>query len=91
MRLCDRPWNPELPLLHPLGLMTQLSYLMGLVDGSPGPLTQAERERFADLEVQWTRLRAQTETLVTTELQRVNTPAANNGLNPGIVRKSKTQ
>ena len=50
-------------LLFQPGLLTEVSYLLGEVDGAPGPLRQPERDRLGDLKEQWATLRARAETL----------------------------
>lgn len=66
------------------GLITEYSYLLGLVDGSSGPLTVPEKERFADLETQWEVLRTRGETVLTTELQELNALILKNGISQQI-------
>jgi len=73
-------------LNYPPGLLSEYSYLIGLIDGSAGPLTQAERERFADLDVQWKTLRARLDALLTTGMQRLNTALSSSGITPGLSR-----
>jgi hypothetical protein len=73
-------------LNYPPGLLSEYSYLIGLIDGSAGPLTQAERERFADLDDQWKKLRRRLDALLNVEMQRLNAALSSSGIAPGLSR-----
>lgn len=65
-------------LNYPPGLVSEYSYLLGLVDGTTGPITQAERDRFADLDARWRALLNRARTLVDVDLPAIerDTPEA---------------
>jgi uncharacterized coiled-coil DUF342 family protein len=56
------------PLNYPPMFDNQVAYLYGLVVPADGPPTEAARERFEDLNRQWTELRAELEEVMDTEV-----------------------
>jgi hypothetical protein len=68
-------------------LQTDVNGLLGAVNGTSAPVTSGEREQFARLQQRSAAFLARSNSLLTTELQRVNARLQSRGATPLIIHQ----